>query len=303
MEFQYEPLRKPSAGAPYQAAVELTDPAQAAYDAPRIVTRLRSTAHGHAALSRLAAGDHRVLIECGVTVRRPYDTRLHEWGMGRDRAHRDCYLVAGGRHLIDWDHPALRGLEPLAHTHAQHRIDRAEVGRDLAPTLAGALDEWLVQMAGVPLGFMPGDLWYLFPSNQDLAAAYGREQQDTETVYTPFRLGPDGWLSTAAGPTVNVRYGPVLARLRDDAADTVRRVGVDLADESSVRRVEEACLMYLWTPITVNAGAAPIASGVLQIDPVRGIEGRAPQFAWFRAQSPNGLRSRAQVRLFLANIG
>lgn len=303
MEFQYNPLRKPSAGAPYRAA-ESTDSGRAADGAPRIVARLRTAEHGHAALSRLAAGDHSVLIECGVQVRRPYDTRSHEWGMGRDRTRGDCYLIAGGPDLVDWDHPALRGLEPLAHTHSRHAIDRGEVGRDLAATLAGALNEWLVQMAGVPLGFMPGDLWYLFPSNRDLAAAYSREHQEIETVYAPFRLGPDGWLSAApSGPTVNVRFGPVLARLRDDAADTVRRVGVDLADEASVRRVEEACLMYLWAPIVVNAGEAPIVSGVLQIDPVRGIEGRAPQFAWFRAQSPNGLRSRAQVRLFIANVG
>lgn len=303
MESQYNPLREPPGGARGRGSMELDDAARATDGTPRIVTRLRSAAHGHAVLSRLAAGDHSALVECGVPARRQYDTRRHEWGLGRDRVYGDCYLVAGGPNLVDWGHPALRGLEPLAHTHPEHGINRGEVGRDLAPTLAGALEEWLVQMAGVPLGFMPGDLWYLFPSNQDLGAAYAQEHRETETIYTPFRLGPDGWLSAAAGPPVNVRFGPVLARLRDDAADTVRRVGVDLEDESSVRRAEEACLMYLWTPIIVRAGDAPIVSGVLQVDPVRGIEGRAPQFAWFRAQSPNGLRTRAQVRMFIANAG
>lgn len=303
MEFQYNQLLRASGWVSRRAAAQLTDPTRAADDAPRIVARLRSAEHGHAVLSRLAVGDHSALSECGISFRRPYDTRLHEWGMGRDRTHGDCYLVLAGPTLTDWDHPALHGLEPLAHTQRQHRINRGEVSRDLAPTLAAALGEWLVQMAGVPIGFMPGDLWYLFPSNRDLAAAYAQEHQETETVYTPFRLGPDGWLSTTAGPTVAVRFGPVLARLRDDAAATVRRVGVDAEDESSVRRTEEACLMYLWAPIVVYAGQAPIVSGVLQLDPVRGIEGRAPQFAWFRAQSPNGLRSRAQVRMFITNVG
>ena len=300
--FQYNARHEPPGGARRWAAVELTDPARAADRAPRIVARLHSAAQGHAVLSRLAVGDHSALIESGIVARRTYDTRRHEWGLGRDRAHGDCYLVLGGPNLVDWSHPALRGLEPLAHTHPEHWINRGEVGRDLAPTIAAALGEWLVQMSGVPLGFMPGDLWYLFPSNQDLAAAYAQEHQETETVYTPFRLGQDGWLSAGGGPTLNVQFGPVMARLRDDAAEVVRQVGVDVADESSVRRAEEACLMYLWSPITFRAGEAPIVSGVLQVDPVRGIDGRFPQFAWFRPQSPNGLRSRAQVRMFIANI-
>ncbi len=303
MAFQHNPRHEPPGGARRWTAVELTDPARAADGTPRIVARLHSAAHGHAVLSRLAVGDQSALVESGVVARRPYETRLHEWGLGRDRAHGDCYLVAGGPNLVDWSHPALRGLEPLAHTHREHAINRGEVGRDLAPTIAAALDEWLVQMSGVPLGFMPGDLWYLFPSNQDLGAAYAQEHQESETVYTPFRLGPDGWLSAAVGPTVSVRYGPVLGRLRDDAAQTVRRLGVDLDDESSVRRAEEACLMYLWAPITFSAGETPIVSGVFQVDPVRGVEGRSPQFAWFRTQAPNGLRSRAQVRMFIANVG
>lgn len=303
MAFQYNQPHEPPGGARRWAAVELADPAQAADGAPRIIARLRSAVHGHAVLARLAMGDQSALIETGVLARRPYDTRRHEWGMGRDRVHGDCYLIVGGPNLVDWRHPALRGLEPLAHTHAEHSVNRGEVGRDLAPTVAAALDEWLVQMSGVPLGFMPGDLWYLFPSNQDLGAAYAQEYQEAETAYTPFRLGPDGWLSATAGPTVNVQYGPVLGRLRDDAAEIVRRVGVDLEDESSVRRAEEACLMYLWAPITFRAGEEPIVSGVLQVDPVRGIDGRFPQFAWFRPQSPNGLRSRAQIRMFIANVG
>ncbi len=289
-------------GLPMWQRVELTDPAHALDGAPRIVGRLLSAAHGHAVLGRLAVGDQSALAEAGVVSRRSYDTRRHEWGLGRDRVHGDCYLVAGGPNLIDWDSAALYGLEPLAHTHSEHSINRGEVTRDLAPTLAAALSEWLTQMSGVPIGFMPGDLWYLFPSNQDLGAAYLGPHQDAAVVYTPFRLGADGWLSAATGPTINVQYGPVLARLRDDAADLVRRSAVILNDEKSVRRVEADCLLYFWAPITVRAGDRPIISGVLQVDPLRGIDGRAPQFAWFRSQAANGLRSRAQVRILISNL-
>ncbi|MBS2963805.1 hypothetical protein KGA66_12150 [Actinocrinis puniceicyclus] len=282
--------------------MEQTDVPTAVDGAPRIVTRLRGVAHGHAVLSRLAVGDRGALSDAGLPSRRPYDTQRHAWGLGHDRANEASYLVSGGPHRIDWSHPALRGLEPLGHTRPRHRIDPGEVRRDLAPTLAGALSEWLVQMAGVPLGFMPGDLWYLFPSNADLGAAYAENHQEPETLYTPFRLGQDGWLSAAAGPTVNVQYGPVLARPRDDAADIARRLALDPRDEASMQRAEEACLLYLWAPITFRAGEVPLVSGVLQVDPVRGSDGRAPQFAWFRPQSPNGLRSRAQVRMLLANV-
>ncbi|HEV2346633.1 MAG TPA: hypothetical protein VGS97_21210, partial [Actinocrinis sp.] len=55
-------------------------------------------------------------------------------------------------------------------------------------------------------------------------------------------------------------------------------------------------------PITVRAGDTPVVSGVLQVDPLRGIDGRSPQFAWFRSQAANGLRSRAQVRIFITNL-
>ena len=302
MTVNYNPFQEPPGGRPVWQPVELTDPAQALDGVPRIVGRLQSAAHGHLILSRLAAGDQSALIESGIVIRRSYDTRRHEWGLGRDRSTGECYLIAGGPNMIDWECAALYGLEALAHTHPQHPINRAEVTRDLAPTVAGALTEWLTQMSGVPLGFMPGDLWYLFPSNQDLAAGYHGSHQDIEVIYTPYRLGPDGWLSAAAGPAISVQYGPVLARLRDDAAAIVRRSAVILNDEKSVRRVEADCLMYYWAPITVRAGDKPIVSGVLQVDPLRGIDGRAPQFAWFRYQAANGLRSRTQVRIFISNL-
>lgn len=302
MTVDYNPFHEPPGGRPVWRPVELTDPAQALDGVPRIVGRLRSATHGHAVLSRLAVGDQSALIESGIVVRRSYDTRRHEWGVGRDRSTGDCYLVAGGPNMTDWECAALYGLEPLAHTHAQHPIDRAEVVRDLAPTVAGALTEWLTQMSGVPLGFMPGDLWHLFPSNHDLGAGYLAARNETEVLYTPYRLGPDGWLSATGGPTINVQYGPVLARLREDAAAIVRRSAVILNDEKSVRRVEADCLLYYWAPITVRAGDKPIISGVLQVDPLRGIDGRAPQFAWFRSQAANGLRSRTQVRIFIANL-
>lgn len=300
--YQYDPHYAPPGGRPGWRPVELTDPAHATDGVPRIVGRLKSAAHGHAVLSRLAVGEQSALVEAGVVTRRTYDTRRHEWGLGRDRMTGECYLVAGGPNRIDWESAELYRLEPLAHTHAEHAIIRAEVTRDLAPTLSGALTEWLTQMSGVPIGFMPGDLWYLFPSNRDLGAAYLGPHQDTEVIYTSFRLGPDGWLSAATGPTISVEYGPVLARLRDDAADVVRRSAVILNDEKSVRRVEADCLLYFWAPITVRAGDRAIISGVLQVDPLRGIDGRAPQFAWFRSQAANGLRSRAQVRILITNL-
>ena len=302
MTVQHNPFHEPPGGRPVWQPVELTDPAHALDGVPRIVGRLQSAAHGHQVLSRLAVGDQSALIESGVVVRRSYDTRRHEWALGRDRAHGDCYLVAGGPNVTDWESAALYGLEPLAHTHPHHPINRAEVTRDLAPTVAGALSEWLTQMSGVPLGFMPGDLWYLFPSNQDLAAGYLGAHQDVEVIYAPFRLGSDGWLSATSGPTLNVQFGPVLARLRENAADIVRRSAVILNDEKSVRRVEADCLMYLWAPMTIRAGEKPLVSGVLQVDPLRGVDGRSPQFAWFRSQAANGLRSRAQVRIFISNL-
>ncbi len=302
MTVNYNPFYEPPGGRPAWQPTELIDPAQALDGVPRIVGRLQSAEHGHLVLSRLAAGDQSALIESGVVIRRAYDTRRHEWGVGRDRSTGDCYLIAGGPNMIDWESAALYGLEPLAHTHAHHPINRAEVTRDLAPTLAGALNEWLTQMSGVPLGFMPGDLWYLFPSNHDLNAAYLGARQDTEVIYTPFRLGADGWLSASAGPPINVEYGPVLARLRDDAANIVRRSAVILNDEKSVRRVEADCLMYYWAPMTIRAGNRPIIAGVLQVDPLRGVDGRSPQFAWFRSQAVNGLRSRTQVRIFISNL-
>lgn len=302
MTVNYNPFHEPPGGRPVWQPVELTDPAQALDGVPRIVGRLHSAAHGHLVLSRLAVGDQSALIESGIVIRRSYDTRRHEWGLGRDRARGDCYLIAGGPNMIEWESAALYGLEPLAHTHPEHPINRAEVARDLAPTLAGALTEWLTQMSGVPLGFMPGDLWRVFPSNQDLGAAYLGSHQDIEVVYTSYRLGQDGWLSATSGQTINVEYGPVLARLRDDAANIVRRSAVILNDEKSVRRVEADCLMYYWAPITVRAGNKPIISGVLQVDPLRGIDGRSPQFAWFRSQAVNGLRSRTQVRIFISNL-
>lgn len=302
MTDHHNPLHGPPGDGPVWRPVELTDPASALDGVPRIVGRLRSTAHGHAILGRLAVGDQSALVEAGAVVRRSYDTRRHEWGLARDRRYGDCYLVAGGPNLIDWENSALSGLEPLAHTHCEHAINRAEVTRDLAPTLSGALSEWLTQMSGVPVGFMPGDLWYLFPSNRDLAAGYLGTHQDVEVIYTPYRLAQDGWLSAATGPAISVQFGPVLARLRDDAAAIVRRSAVILNDEKSMRRIESDCLMYFWAPITVRAGDTPVVSGVLQVDPLRGIDGRSPQFAWFRSQAANGLRSRAQVRIFITNL-
>jgi hypothetical protein len=39
--------------------------------------------------------------------------------------------------------------------------------------------------------------------------------------------------------------------------------------------------------------------GWMQVDPVRGLSGRAPELAWFRESGPSGALSRADMRAFV----
>ena len=285
----------------------LTDPAEATDGRPRVLTRMRDRSHGLSMLSRLAVGDRTVLQEAGLSAPSTYDTQLHEWALGWRGADRSYYLVSGGPTKVDWDGSALAGLQAVAHTHALRAVDRDAV--DEGPPTSGtpgrrmkvadALSRWQRHFA-LPIGAMPGDLWYLFPSNHDIGAVYQAAQSISEFVYTPFRLGPDGWLSREHGQTISVQYGPVTAALRSNAAELVRALPQDdLRAEAGLAAAEKAVVQYLWSPVKFRNGDIIFGGGWMQVDPARGLGGRAPELAWFRESGPSGAMSRADVRAFV----
>lgn len=290
-DWRYNPL--------FQINYPLNNPASARDDTPVLLTGVASATQGHAILGRLAIGDQTAIAAAGLQAVLPYDTQVHEWGLGRDPQSGHHFLVRGGPGMVNWGHPDISGLESVAHTHPYQAVDRGAVAAQLGPTLAEALAAWLP--CGLPLGYMPGGLWYLFPSNQDVAAAYYTGHQADELVYTPFRLGNDGWLSRAQGDVITVQFGPVRASLLPTAAQYVKsaKTRIDPDDNNSetngLKALEQKCLQYLYAPMTVRAGAVTIAAGVLQVDPLKGTDGRSPEFAWVRATAPDGLRTRAEV--------
>ena len=298
MSVHYNPLHQPP-GRLGLVPAELTDPALALDAAPRVLTRLQGLKHGHAILSRLAVGDRSALLEAGVITRQRYDTQVHEWAVGYDRQNDDYYLVTGGPNKVDWAGATLQGLEAVAHTHPYHPVDHAAVRAALAPTVVGALGEWLMNMSGYPIAHMPGDLWFIFPSNQDVGSAYYTSHQTTELVYTPFRLAPDGWLSSTEGPTLAVEFGPIRAALKPDAAATVRSLGLDVGAPAGMLATERRCLQFLSTRITFRAGGDAFIGGHLRVDPLTDEHSNSPHSAWFRAQSAEGLMTRADVWHFI----
>jgi hypothetical protein len=304
-DFHYNPLYESAQGqqVPW-TPVELTDAALALDDAPRIVARLQGAEHGHAMLGRLAIGDRTALSESGIVCRRAYDTQAHEWGLGLHPASGVYYLVTGGPNMVAWGRPSVGGLVGIAHSHPRHAIDPVELTKNgLTPNVAVVLGEWVNGMyANMTISVMPGDLWALFPSNQDLMASYATAHPVPERVYLPWRIGPDGWLSNSTGPTLVVEFGPVRAALRPDAAKTARELVVDPKNDQAVKLAESRCLRYLYAPVSFRAGTAVLKTGFLQVDALKGTDRRDPQNAWFRAQlpAPETLLDRAGVERFIA---
>lgn len=315
MTFGYNPLHDPPQATTVWTPVELTDPALALDDAPRVVARLQSAEHGRAMLSRLAIGDRSALRESGIISRTAYDTQVHEWGLGRQTATGMYFLVAGGPSMVNWDAPRLQGYEAVAHSHPAEPIDRSElVANQLTPRVNAALQEWTSGMySSMSISFMPGGLWHLFPSNQDLIASYVAGQP-LEQVYLPYVLTQDGWLSWApgaAGAPLMVEYGPVRAALKPNAEHLVSAGTVDLTNPASMKVMEGNCLQYLYAPLRfVTVGGdrtlpvSQVHTGVLQVDALKGPKATDPQNAWYRAQQPQNtvLRTRAEVIEFIIRV-
>ncbi|ACU71494.1 hypothetical protein Caci_2576 [Catenulispora acidiphila DSM 44928] len=251
--------------------VVLIDPAQAVDTNPRVLTRLTGLEQGLKILSRLATGDQSALAEVGVETVGGYDTRAHEWAVGRDRGDRTtCYLIAGGPTQVDWSQPVLKGLVSIAHSHPFVKADRGAFRPDAAPLVLQDLTA--AQSTGkgaakLNITLLQNDLGYLFPSNQDLAAAYRGDFERPEVVYSPYRLGPDGRLSLDQGGNISVKYGPVLATLTPAVETSVRAASPLPAEELNNQAAESIWINYFWCGVEFFADHKSILTGTMQAAP------------------------------------
>jgi hypothetical protein len=257
---------------------------------PQPVARLRDAAQGQKLLSRLAVGDESALAEVDLSVPPGYNVQGREWGLGVRG--QEYWLVAGGAAAIEWDQ--LPGYRSLAHTHPYEPIDRQAIRASQmmpADNLAATLAAWLRELGDhLTIGVMPGHLAYIFPSNGDLNSGYTDRVTWTEFVYTPFRIGADGWLSTTQGPTLRVAYGPVVAVLAPDLEATAKGTG-KLNQYATFEDIEIACVQYFVAPLTFEADGLPdLSRGYLWATPDK--SGTAA----YKTQKPTQFWARDQVR-------
>lgn len=96
-----------------------------------------------------------------------------------------------------------------------------------------------------------------------------------------------------------MQYGPVTAALRPDAAERVRAMRPDLRFAEEMQDAEAEAIRFLWSPVKFRNGDIIFGSGWMQVDPVRGLSGRAPELAWFRGSGPSEACSRTEVQAFI----
>jgi hypothetical protein len=252
---------------------EATNPHAPTDEPPRAIVQFDSEQQGLRILGRLAIGDATALRDCGLEPEGEYDTQVHEWGMGRDRDG-VFWLVRGGRGEINWG--SLPKMTAVAHTHPNDTpFNKQEVIDNLASwlqqplqgplrSLADALNAWRDDPGYPTIGFMPGKMWYLFPSDADLVSAYTAFSKSPEAIYSPYRLGSDGWPSQTDGPPLGVACGPVRVQLKKTAAADI----VDLLmARKSVEDVENACITLFLAPVMFTS---QISQGFLTCPPLAG---------------------------------
>jgi hypothetical protein len=214
-------------------------------------------------LSQLAIGNRQALDTLGIDQASEPGIQAHEWGLGQQGS--SFVLVSGAEGEIDWSE--VKGYTAIAHTHPIKQVDNVAIADALnAGTLLQALNDWADQSSQTPaearsLDEMPGNLWYLFPSNSDINAGYLTGPAFPQRVYTPFRYGPGGWISTTEGPEIVVEYGPCRAQLNQDWAATAnanRALGAEI--------VEALCIRYYLAPLTFLTvdGSFVIHQGILR---------------------------------------
>ena len=140
---------------------------------------------------------------------------------------------------------------------------------------------------------MPGHLWYLFPSNGDLVSGFTDRILRPEILYTPFRLGSDGWISDKEGATIRVHYGPVRTGLNctEKQLDEAKRDGVPAHSVQSQYAFYEA-------PMVIGAGTRRIDQGYLRADPTS----KDNEIAFYSTQPGPGLRyTRDEFDAYLAD--
>ncbi|MFL6116063.1 MAG: hypothetical protein ACJ786_32625 [Catenulispora sp.] len=265
--------------------VVLTDPGQADDANPRVLVRLKDLETSLKTLSRLAIGDQRALTDVGVKTTGSYNTQLHEWAIGRDGGDRTtCYLIAGGPSKVDWSHSALRGLESVGHTHPFVPSDRTAFNPQAAPQVLQALTTppTAVKTSAPKLNItlMQDDLGYLFPSNQDLYAAYRGDFDRSELVYSPYRLAPDGRLSLTEGGNISVKYGPVVATLVP-VLEASLKAGTSDMGRLDASFVESKSLGFFWCAVQFFADHKSILTGTMQAPPTSSKTLNLAEFAMF----------------------
>ena len=232
-------------------------------------------------------------------------------GSGRDKQAR-FWLVRGGPNEVKWS--VLPDLTAIAHTHPLSRDLKKKAVADIAPThplshdfdqkavtdtladmlgselgaqltsLGATLGVWLKEVDILPMQNMPGNMWYLFPSNADLVSSYTTFFEREEIVYTPFRLGGDGWPATSGGgDPLSVTFGPVRARLRANAANII-------ASGKDIDSTELASFDVVGAPLTFSGR---ISSGFMTASPGGSGASAGFQNAWYKKQPDDGVTAPA----------
>ncbi|GAA2036056.1 hypothetical protein GCM10009839_41090 [Catenulispora yoronensis] len=282
--------------------VVLTDPALADDKNPRVLAKFKNLEHSLDILSRLAMGDQSALTEVGVATTGQYNTQLHEWAIGRDRGNRtDCYLIAGGPGEVNWTHPVLTGLASIGHSHPFAAADRKAFVPNTGPLVLPTLTTWKATSAEQAIPMMPGDLWYLFPSNQDVSAAYLGDFERPEVVYSPYRLAPDGRLSRTQGGALMVKYGPVKATLSQRADALIKDSAMDANAPGGAAAIESVILSMYWCEVEFFAANKSILTGFMKCPPKRGTQ--LVEFAWFHQEGiPATAMTRSQCHAYIKRV-
>lgn len=257
----------------------------------------QSESEGRVILRRLALGDRPALDVVVEGERGDEDVQAHEWGLASRSG--QFWLVSGAEGEIDWSQ--LPGYRPIAHTHPYRLLrNEAILSGLLVTTIADALNGWAQASSSDPasariLDAMPGALWYLFPSNADLVSGYLGDA-GLQTVYTPYRIGPDGRLSRTEGPALQVDYGPVGAVLSADWTETAKNSPVKDAGH-----IERMCLRSFVAPVSfVTEDNITRSQGYLrcQASAASAADSYSGSAAWYFATmppSPTPPRPRAAV--------